>query len=212
MNPYDPEAYIKKARWIWFIVLTGVLWAIIIDITNQPEAGISTQLRFFPRLLIATLASYFAAKYIAPVQLKIHEDMVEKAEEAKRLSHQKEAQKAHLKMVEEFDKESKSQQTLSKESKSKHELVTRLGSIDQFIRVVELETEPSNRTMALQKAHSEMMTLAARLASGEISRDALDALEVQELACETYNDLARLGLSDDRLSRDIKRMFKLVTK
>jgi len=209
MNSSDPEAYIKKARWIWFIVLTGVLWAIILDVANAPGAGIGAQIIAIPRLLIAALASYFAAKYIAPAQLKFHEDMSEKAEEAKRHSHRKEAQKAHQKLVEEFDKESKSQQSLSKESKSKHELVTRLGSIDQFIRVLEGETESSNRTMALQKAHSEMMTLAARVASGEISRDALDAQEIRELAWETCNDLARLGLSEDRLSRDIKRMFKL---
>jgi hypothetical protein len=209
MNSSDPEAYIKKARWIWFIVLTGVLWAIILDVANAPGAGIGAQIIAIPRLLIAALASYFAAKYIAPAQLKFHEDMSEKAEEAKRHSHRKEAQKAHQKLVEEFDKESKSQQNLSKESKSKHELVTRLGSIDQFIRVLEGETETSNRTMALQKAHSEMMTLAARLASGEISRDALDDQEIRLLAWETCNDLARLGLSEDRLSRDIKRMFKL---
>ena len=209
MNSSDPEAYIKKARWIWFIVLTGVLWAIILAVANAPGAGIGAQIIAIPRLLIAALASYFAAKYIAPAQLKFHEDMSEKAEEAKRHSHRKEAQKAHQKLVEEFDKESKSQQNLSKESKSKHELVTRLGSIDQFIRVLEGEMESSNRTMALQKAHSEMMTLAARVASGEISRDALDDQEIRELAWETCNDLARLGLSEDRLSRDIKRMFKL---
>ena len=209
MNSSDPESYIKKARWIWFIVLTGILWAIILTVANAPGAGIGAQIIAIPRLLIAALASYFAAKYIAPAQLKFHEDMTEKAEEAKRHSHRKEAQKAHQKLVEEFDKESKSQQNLSKESKSKHELVTRLGSIDQFIRVLEGETESSNRTMALQKAHSEMMTLAARLASGEISRDALDDQEIRELAWETCNDLARLGLSEDRLSRDLIRMFKL---
>ena len=98
----------------------------------------------------------------------------DKAEEAKRLSHQKQAQKAHQKMVETFDKESKSQQRLSRDSKSKRELVTRLASIDEFVRALEGETETARRTMALQKAHSEMMILAAGLASGEISRDALD--------------------------------------
>ncbi len=209
MNSFDPETYLNKARWIWFIVLTVVLWAIIIHITNEPGAGIGTQLRYVPRLVISLIASYFAAKYIAPIQLKIHEGMREKADEDKRLSSQKEAQKAHQKLVESFDKESRNQQTLSKESKSKHEIVTRLGSIDQFIRVLEMEVEQASRTMALQKAHSEMMTLAARLASGEISRDALETQEIRELAWETCNDLARIGLSEDRLNRDIKRMFKL---
>jgi len=65
--------------------------------------------------------------------------------------------------------------------------------------------------MALQDAHSAIMALSARLASGEISRDALDDHEIRELAWETCNDLARLGLSEDRLNRDIIRMFKLNT-
>ena len=212
MNPSDPEAYLNKARWIWFIVLTVILWAIIIHVANAPGAGIGAQLIAGPRYLIALVASYFAAKYIAPIQLKFHESMNEKAEEAKRLAAQKQAQKAHQKLVETFDKESKNQQNLSRDSKSKHELVTRLGNIDQFVRVLDGETETASRTMALQKAHSEMMTLAARLASGEISRDALDAPEIRELAAETCKDLHRIGLSEDRLSRDIKRMFKLKSK
>jgi hypothetical protein len=209
MNSSDPEAYIQKARKIWFYTLTVILWAIIFYVASAPGTGIGAALISMPRYLVALLVSYFAAKYIAPVQLKFHESMSDKADEAKHRAAQKQAQKAHQKMVESFDKESKSQQSLSKESKSKHELVTRLGSIDQFVRVLEAETEPSNRTMALQKAHSEMMTLAARLASGEISRDALDTQEIRELAWETCNDLARLGLSEDRLSRDLIRMFKL---
>lgn len=209
MNPDDPEAYLNKARWIWFILLTAVLWAIIIHVTNEPGAGIGTQLRYVPRLVISVIASYFAAKYIAPIQLKFHEDMIDKAEEGKRRTNQKEAQKTHQKMIQQFDEESKTQQHLSRESKSKHEVVTRLGSIDQFIRVLDGENDASNRTMALQKAHSEMMTLSARLASGEISRDALDDQEIRELAWETCNDLTRLGLSEDRLNRDLIRMFKL---
>ncbi len=85
----------------------------------------------------------------------------------------------------------------------------RLGSIDQFIRVVAVETDLSKRTVALQAAHSEMTTLAAKLASGQITREALDAPEIREHASETSKDLVRLGLSEDRLNRDIIRMFKL---
>ena len=83
MNSSDPEAYIQKARKIWFWALTVILWAIIFYIANAPGAGIGAALISMPRYLAAFLVSYFAAKYIAPIQLKFHESMSEKADEAK---------------------------------------------------------------------------------------------------------------------------------
>ena len=208
MNPNDPD-YLKKARWIWFIILTVILWWWIYDITSAPDAGLLTQIRFAPRLLIAAAASYFAAKYIAPIQLKIHEDMDDSAARAKRRAAQKQAEVTRQKMIQEFDKESQTQHNESWESKSRHAIVSHLASIDEYVRVLAAESDPDNRTMAMQKAHSEMMILSAKLVSGDISRATLDVQEIRELAWETCNDLAAIGLSEDRLSRDIKRMFKL---
>ncbi len=54
-----------------------------------------------------------------------------------------------------------------------------------------------------------MTTLAAKLSSGQISREAVDDDDVREQAAETSHDLNRLGLANDRLNRDIVRMFKL---
>ena len=84
----------------------------------------------------------------------------------------------------------------------------RLGNIDQFVRALEGERDNSNRIMALQDAHSQMTKLAANLASGEISREALDDFEIRERASETSKDLARIGLSNDRLNRDLVRIFQ----
>jgi hypothetical protein len=208
MNPNDPD-YLKKARWIWFIVLTVVLWAIIIHVANEPGAGIGAQIISVPRLIISIIASYFASKYIAPIQLKIHEDMDDSAARAKRRAAQKQAEVTRQKMIQEFDKESQTQHNESWESKSRHAIVSHLASIDEYVRVLAAESDPDNRTMAMQKAHSEMMILSAKLVSGDISRATLDVQEIRELAWETCNDLAAIGLSEDRLSRDIKRMFKL---
>ena len=55
----------------------------------------------------------------------------------------------------------------------------------------------------------QVVRLAASLASGEISPEAIDDENVRQHAAETSGDLARIGLADDRLNRDLIRMFKL---
>ena len=108
-----------------------------------------------------------------------------------------------------MEAEHTAQSNLSKLAQSKQELIVRLGSIDQYIRVLGIETDLSKRTVALQAAHSEMTTLTAKLASGQISREAADDDDVRQQAAETSHDLARIGLADDRLNRDLFRIFKL---
>lgn len=108
-----------------------------------------------------------------------------------------------------IDMESFEQARLSKMALSKKELIMRLGSIDQFIRVLEHETDSARRAVAIQAAHSEMTILAAKLASDQLTADAVESSDVRHQAIETSADLVRLGLSQDRLNRDITRIFKL---
>jgi len=108
-----------------------------------------------------------------------------------------------------LEKNSEAQAMLNKAAQSKKELIVRLGSIDQFIRVLENETDPARRTVALQAASSELTALSAKLATGEIIPEATDTPEVQQAAKETSFDLAKVGLAEDRLNRDLRRMFKL---
>lgn len=210
MRSFDSEQYIKKARRAWFFGLLGICMVYLLTSSNATSLGAMLQFPF--RMIFAVIFSHLAAKYIAPFQLSIHQTMIEKAAHAKESLQQEQAQEALQKEIDSLNKESRNQQDASKTSQSKRELVMRLGSVDQFIRVLEAETEVGKRTVALQAAHSEMMTLAAKLSSGELSREAVDAPEVRELASETSKDLARLGLSEDRLSRDLTRMFKLNSK
>ena len=110
---------------------------------------------------------------------------------------------------EEFDKESQTQHNESLESKSRHAIVSHLASIDKSMFVSwERKATLTTALWRCKKAHSEMMILSAKLVSGDISRAALDVQEIRELAWETCNDLAAIGLANDRLSRDIKRMFQ----
>lgn len=111
-----------------------------------------------------------------------------------------------------LENESQKQSKLSKSAQSKKELVIRLGNIDQFIRVLEHESDSGKRTVALQAAQAELTTVNAKLASEEIVAEAVHAPEVQEHAKETCADLKRLGLGEDRLNRDIERTFKLAPK
>jgi hypothetical protein len=112
----------------------------------------------------------------------------------------------NMKVVE---RESTEQAALAKNAQSKQHFIVRLGAIDNFIRVMGTEQNDSKRTMAMQSAHSQMTALAADLASGKISRDMIADPDIQEQARETSRDLVRLGLTDDRLNRDIKRIFQL---
>jgi hypothetical protein len=78
------------------------------------------------------------------------------------------------KKQEQFETQSQKESALSKSAQSKKELIMRLGSIDQFIRVLENESDTSRRTVALQAAHSEMTALAAKLASEQINREMVE--------------------------------------
>ena len=69
-----------------------------------------------------------------------------------------------------MDRDNDSKAQVSKAAQSKQELIMRLGNIDQYVRVLAIETDVPARTVALQAAHSEMTTLAARLASEQINR------------------------------------------
>jgi hypothetical protein len=134
----------------------------------------------------------------------------QKAVEQKRQELQAERERLEFEgKVKSLEEETSQQANLSQFAQSKQELIMRLGTIDQYLRVLALETDPSKRTVALQAAHSEMTTLAAKLASGQLSREAIDAPDIREQASETSKDLSSLGLVDDRLNRDIMRMFKL---
>ena len=108
-----------------------------------------------------------------------------------------------------LEKNSEAQAMRNKTAHSKKELIVRLGSIDQFIRVLESETAPARRTVALQAASAELTALSAKLATGEILSEATDTPEVQQAAKETSFDLVKAGLAEDRLNRDLRRMFKL---
>ncbi len=108
-----------------------------------------------------------------------------------------------------LEKNSEAQAMLNKAALSKKEIIVRLGSIDQFIRVLENETDPARRTVALQAASAELTVLSAKLATGEILPEAADTPEVQQAAKETSFDLVKARLAEDRLNRDLRRMFKL---
>jgi hypothetical protein len=152
-----------------------------------------------------TPLAFAPAHVVGLVQVAI----MEAAERRSLRLHEKRERREFEEKMQDMEREGENQALLSKAAQSKRELIMRLGSIDQYIRVLSIEPDVSKRTVALQAAHSELMTLAAKLASDQISRDAVDAPDIRELAMETSNDLARLGLSDDRLNRDIIRMFKL---
>ena len=227
----DYDEYKKKARWGWFIVL-GIIWmwwmiGMANDAYDKAAAETATKtglahwwssgggimnsdadnarMGYIMGGVFGLIGVFFVAHIIAGVQVSMKEDTAKRKREAQSQREQREFQQ----QMQDMDEQSSQQDKLSKFAQSKQELIMRLGSIDQFIRVLETETDANNRTMALQDAHSQMTKLTASLASEQISREAFDDPVVREHAWETSKDLERIGLSNDRLNRDLIRMFKL---
>ena len=224
----DCDDDVKLPRVVWCIVLSSVWILWIIHRANVAYERAAVQLAAQSGLnhwwnrnapdaargwaivwgALALYGIFLIAHFAAIIQVAIQKGIAQKN---RRLQTSRE-QLAFENKMQVMDQENDQQDKLSKLAQSKQELIMRLGTIDQFIRVLAVETDVSQRTVALQAAHSEITTLAAKLASGQISRDVVEAPEVREQASETSNDLTRLGLSEDRLNRDLLRMFKLSSK
>ncbi len=230
----DYDAYKKKARWLWFFVLSVPWMMLMISAGNDAYnkvaaetaaktglahlwssgAGVlnsdadNARMSYIMGGVFGLIGVFIVAHIIAGIQVSMKEDAAKKKLEAQNQREQQEFQQ----QMQDMDEQSNQQDKLSKFAQSKQELIMRLGSIDQFVRVLETETDANSRTMALQDAHAQMTKLTASLASEQISREAFDDPVVREHAWETSKDLARIGLSNDRLNRDLMRMFKLGSK
>jgi hypothetical protein len=215
---FDFDEPITKPRLIWFssIGFVWMLWIFILANEAYDKAKAELDKTGFLsrwwngnvprdawigmmfRGLLGLILVFAAAHLLASLQLYLAKSIAEWR-----------SQREFKHRIRTIDIESFEQARLSKIALSKKELIMRLGSIDQFIRVLEHETDPARRTVALQAASSELTALSAKLATGEIVPEASDSPEVQQAAKETSFDLAKVGLAEDRLNRDLRRMFKL---
>lgn len=221
MEIFDCEDDVKRPRVFWFLFFSCLWMAWIIGKANnayaEKAAEVATQNAFmrwwnnhdagaaWVGMFILGLMGLLLVFVVAHVVALVHAAVAPRLQEYQNRRHQL----AFENKMQLMDHHNEQQAQLSRAAQSKQELIMRLGSIDQFVRVLGVEADAARRTIALQAAHGELTTLAAKLASGQIHREALDAPDVREHASETSNDLNRLGLSDDRLNRDIIRMFKL---
>lgn len=192
------EVYAREQAELAKKSLFGQLW-------HGGEPGIHWILIAVIGGLIGLIIIFGLSQVVAAAQEKLF-DGISDVIEQRRQTKQKQQFDEKIRLM---DAQAEKESALSKSAQSKKELIMRLGSIDQFIRVLETENDSSRRTVAIQAAHSELTTLAAKLASEQISREMVEAPEVRQQAIETSSDLVRLGLGEDRLNRDIVRMFKL---
>ncbi len=214
----DFERPITKPRYVWFLILAFVWMSWIVQKADQVHASEQAKMataswwdrhvhydrpekekgNVLGRGILGLLLIFFISHLIAAIQTSW----------LQRLSHIIQ-ERSFAKQALLLEKSGEAQAMLSKTALSKKELIVRLGSIDQFIRVLENETNPARRTVALQAATAELTALSAKLATGEILSEAVDAPEVQQAAKETSFDLVKAGLADDRLNRDLMRIIKL---
>jgi hypothetical protein len=145
-----------------------------------------------------TVFVFWLGYFLSPMTLGMIESM-------KNARNQAEFQKS----VRQLDEDSQQQSRQMGRSQSMQEIVTRLGTIDQFIRVYRSETERSRKVITLQAAHAEVTNLNGKVLSNEIDGDSLTHPEVMACVRETIADLQAAGLSEDRLYRDLRRVFRL---
>ncbi|HEY5043603.1 MAG TPA: hypothetical protein VIK53_16550 [Verrucomicrobiae bacterium] len=223
MTPSNREKFLAygKLVLIWYLILSGILAVVCVClllklmVANDPKHTFIPGLRLAGLVLAGAIVNYIPALIIAAIQLWVRKKIAqvrEKMGQAREFSRHKQAQKEQQKMLAKHMDDSARAQDVRQKSDSLHEVISLLGSIDGYIRVLDGQPGRDDRTMMLQKAQFIMVKLVAKSASGEISRDTLDNSHVRELAAETSKDLARLGLADDRLNRDLVRMFKLKSK
>ena len=220
MTPSNREKFLAyvKLFLIWNTILTGIFFVVVVCLflklapPNGPPPTFIVGFGLAGLVVAGAIVNFFAALIIAAIQLWVRKKTAqvrEKMGQARESSRQKQAQKEQQKMLAMHMEDSARAQDVRQKSDSLHEVISLLGSIDGYIRVLDGQPGRDDRTMMLQKAQFIMVKLVAKSASGEISRDTLDNSHVRELAAETSKDLARLGLADDRLNRDLVRMFKL---
>ena len=228
---FDCDDEVKKPRLFWFFLI-GTIWMIWIasvagDVYDKTKAEVdakasaehysSLQVWWHSndasqaegtviwRGILALIPIFIVAPYIAKAQA----DFMYNAARRRRESQARRGQEAFETQIKEMDQANQQQTNLSKLAQSKKVLIVRLGNIDRFIRALHGQGNSASRTMALQDAQTEITKLAANLVSGDISREAISDPEVQEHALETSRDLTQHGLAEDRLNRDIIRIFKL---
>lgn len=217
----------KKPRIFWFLIFSFMWSLYILPKADAAQEKVEAELQSSGAIMrwwnnnepsrarifvymwggVGLYALFIAAHFLAPIHVAI----------AKRISGKLEDRKAHREQerfelqMHQLDKENQRLATLSRTAQSKKELVIRLGNIDQFIRVLEHESDGGKRIVALQAAQAELNIVDAKLVSGEITQDAVSAPEVLERALETCVELTRLGLKEDRLHRDLLRAFNIRT-
>ena len=222
---FECEEDVKMPRLFWFLCISPFwIWWIIQKandahakkaaevadewfVSRWMDSGAATRTWVFT--MLAGLAGLGLVFVVAHFIGLLHASVARSISQTRQNIQNKRDQRAFESKMQDMDRQNSEQAALSQFARSKKELIMRLGSIDQYIRVLEIEKDTSKRTVALQAAHSEMTTITAKLASGEIIREALDAPEVRAQALETSKDLVRLGFAEDRLNRGIVQRFRL---
>lgn len=198
MNDIISEERRRGIETAWWVALCG-LWLLVMFHFGASAFRDGHHFRAFLCFCFAMYGCpYFldSAKWIADYHVRWLQDQeVQKAQRAT---------EASIQVMAHENEAMRNQASLAQSSR---ELVLRLGNVDQFIRVLEHEQDSDKRTVALQAAQSEVTTISAKLAAGEIQPQALSNQIVVDQAYATQTDLGRIGLGDDRIARDLVRLF-----
>lgn len=209
--------------WIWFVILV-VAWIIVVsligfarseaaDLEVDPNAGwiwsddASRALR--QQYCCGGLCTVPFMAVPAFLASRIHVAVVESLKRAKEDRRLQRLQEADRMQLERLEARAAAESATASLAHSRLLLTTMLGSIDQFVRVLEFEVDASRRAVALQSIQDVLTSIQSKMATGEIVPDALHDAAIVAQARETCRDLTTLGLASDRVGRDIVRLFAL---
>jgi hypothetical protein len=219
-NKYDEELVRRRKRWhaklapTWFVVMLIIgswqkhstqiewdkkgLWGHLVG--QSPDSVFGDWFAFG---LFGAALMYFPSRALAKNEVRelmlLDEEKALGEAAARNRQDAEDRKKRH--------EQEASQQVISHRVYSVQQVILLLGNIDQFVRVLASERDANRRIIALQSAQSAVTTLESRVAAGELDQSALSHPQARTHASETLHDLDRLGLSEDRLARDIRRLF-----
>jgi hypothetical protein len=113
----------------------------------------------------------------------------------------------HGKQIEQATREGREKGAAATLTNQTQEIIKRLGTIDRYLLVLKVESDPGSRTVAMQNVQSEITALEAKKVSGELPLHVLTQPEILNHAQATRDHVAALGLGEDRLNLEFTRLF-----
>ncbi len=148
---------------------------------------------------LAFLVAHMVARWRVG-QLVAHEAYVNAHAERQR-------QQDHQKALDQLGDAAALEASASRRENDRHELITRLGAVDDQLIVLEGETEPDRVTRIKMSISQALREIDAKFTDDELQALAAAHPAIRQRVDRTLADMCRLGLEGGRQHQDLAGMF-----